>query len=49
MEWPAIFETNDATIANTAMNSGLYRAPEYDRDLHKYIFIKKTSRKEVKE
>lgn len=45
MEWPAIYETSDISEANAAMNSGQYRAPEYDRDLHKYVFIKRTPRR----
>lgn len=45
MEWPAIYETTDKDEAISAMNSGVYRAPEYDRDLHKYVFIKRTAKK----
>lgn len=41
-EWPAILETSDKNEAILAIESGFYRQPEYDRDLHKYVFIKKT-------
>lgn len=44
-EWPQIFETTDKQEAILAMESGVYRAPEYDRDLHKYVFIKRMQKK----
>lgn len=36
---PQIIEVDNVATANELMNTGLYRAPDYDKNKGKYIFI----------
>lgn len=46
MEWPAIFETDKAEIANAAAESGVYCQARYDTDRHVYVFVKRAPKKD---